>query len=134
MACMQLAIRLVINAIAIWAAAAWIDKIDIYVPPEWSAEWGNWGKALVLLIVAVVFTAVNAVIKPIVQLLSLPFVILTLGLFLLVVNAGMLWLTAKITEITDYGLRVDGFWAALWGGLIITLVNWVLGILVPDGD
>ncbi|MEU4412737.1 phage holin family protein [Nocardia salmonicida] len=131
---MQLAIRLVINAIAIWAAAAWIDKIDIYVPPEWSAEWGNWGKALVLLIVAVVFTAVNAVIKPIVQLLSLPFVILTLGLFLLVVNAGMLWLTAKITEITDYGLRVDGFWAALWGGLIITLVNWVLGILVPDGD
>ncbi|MFD4353815.1 phage holin family protein [Nocardia sp. NPDC058519] len=131
---MQLAIRLVINAIAIWAAAAWIDKIDIYVPPEWSSEWGNWGKALVLLIVALVFTAVNAVIKPIVKLLSLPFVILTLGLFLLVVNAGMLWLTAKITEITDYGLRVDGFWAALWGGLIITLVNWVLGILVPDGD
>ncbi|GGN73318.1 phage holin family protein [Nocardia sp. NPDC055029] len=131
---MQLAIRLVINAIAIWAAAAWIDKIDIYVPPEWSSEWGNWGKALVLLIVALVFTGVNAVIKPIVKLLSLPFVILTLGLFLLLVNAAMLWLTAKITEITDYGLRVDGFWAALWGGVIITLVNWVLGILVPDGD
>ncbi|MFE6919987.1 phage holin family protein [Nocardia sp. NPDC057663] len=131
---MQLAIRLVINAIAIWAAAAWIDNIDIYVPPEWSSEWGNWGKALVLLIVALVFTGVNAVIKPIVKLLSLPFVILTLGLFLLLVNAAMLWLTAKITEITDYGLRVDGFWAALWGGVIITLVNWVLGILVPDGD
>ncbi|WP_336084238.1 phage holin family protein [Nocardia sp. SSK8] len=131
---MQLAIRLVINAVAIWAAAAWIDKIDIYVPPDWSEEWGNWGKALVIVLVALVFTAVNAVIKPIVKLLSLPFVILTLGLFLLVVNAGMLWLTAKITEITDYGLRVDGFWAALWGGVIITLVNWVLGILVPDGD
>lgn len=134
MAGMQLAIRLVINAIALWAAAAWIDKISIYVPPEWSAEWGNWGKALVLLIVAVVFTAVNAVIKPIVKLLSLPFVILTLGLFLLVVNAAMLWLTAKITEITDYGLRVDGFWAAVWGGVIVMLVNWVLGILVPDRD
>ncbi|APE38840.1 hypothetical protein BOX37_29455 [Nocardia mangyaensis] len=131
---MQLAIRLVINAIALWAAAAWIDKISVYVPPEWSAEWGNWGKALVLLIVAAVFTAVNAVIKPIVKLLSLPFVILTLGLFLLVVNAAMLWLTAKITEITDYGLRVDGFWAAVWGGVIIMLVNWVLGILVPDRD
>ncbi|MFD3508992.1 phage holin family protein [Nocardia sp. NPDC058666] len=131
---MQLAIRLVINAIAIWAAVAWIDKIDVIVPAEWQSEWGNWGKALVLLIVAVVFTAVNAVIKPIVKLLSLPFVILTLGLFLLVVNAGMLWLTAKITEFTDYGLRVDGFWAALWGGVIIMLVNWVLGILVPDGD
>ncbi|MFE3544036.1 phage holin family protein [Nocardia sp. NPDC059177] len=131
---MQLAIRLIINAVAIWAAAAWIDKIDIFVPPDWSQEWGNWGKALVIVIVALVFTAVNAVIKPIVKLLSLPFVILTLGLFLLVVNAGMLWLTAKITELTDYGLRVDGFWAALWGGVIITLVNWVLGILVPDGD
>ncbi|MEV0434374.1 MULTISPECIES: phage holin family protein [Nocardia] len=131
---MQLAIRLVINAIAIWAAAAWIDKITISVPPEWSDEWGNWGKALVILIVAIVFTAVNAVIKPIVKLLSLPFVILTLGLFLLVVNAAMLWLTAKITELTDYGLRVDGFWAAVLGGVIIMLVNWVLGIIVPDGD
>ncbi|MBW0270367.1 MULTISPECIES: phage holin family protein [Nocardia] len=127
---MQLAIRLVINAIAIWAAAAWIDKIDILVP----ADSGNWGKALVILIVAAVFTAVNAVIKPIVKLLSLPFVILTLGLFLLLVNAGMLWLTAKITELSDYGLRVDGFWAAFWGGVIISLVNWALGILVPDGD
>ncbi|GEM33487.1 phage holin family protein [Nocardia neocaledoniensis] len=127
---MQLAIRLVINAIAIWAAAAWIDKIDILTP----ADSGNWGKALVILIVAAVFTAVNAVIKPIVKLLSLPFVILTLGLFLLIVNAGMLWLTAKITELSDYGLRVDGFWAALWGGVIISLVNWVLGIIVPDGD
>ncbi|MEV0331459.1 phage holin family protein [Nocardia asteroides] len=127
---MQLAIRLVINAIAIWAAVAWIDKIDILTP----ADSGNWGKALVILIVAAVFTAVNAVIKPIVKLLSLPFVILTLGLFLLIVNAGMLWLTAKITELSDYGLRVDGFWAALWGGVIISLVNWVLGIIVPDGD
>ncbi|WP_280347637.1 phage holin family protein [Nocardia neocaledoniensis] len=127
---MQLAIRLVINAIAIWAAVAWIDKIDILTP----ADSGNWGKALVILIVAAVFTVVNAVIKPIVKLLSLPFVILTLGLFLLIVNAGMLWLTAKITELSDYGLRVDGFWAALWGGVIISLVNWVLGIIVPDGD
>ncbi|MFF0545690.1 phage holin family protein [Nocardia thailandica] len=128
---MQLLIRLVINAVAIWAAAAWIDKIDVVVPADWDQ---TWGKVAILLIVAAVFTAVNAVIKPIVSLLSLPFVILTLGLFLLVVNAFMLWLTAKITELTDYGLRVDGFWAALWGGVIISLVNWVLGILVPDGD
>ncbi len=45
----------------------------------------------------------------------------------------MLWLTAKITETTDYGLRVDGFWAALAGAVIVTVVNWVLGILVPEG-
>ncbi|WP_378734275.1 phage holin family protein [Nocardia brasiliensis] len=127
---MQLLIRLIINAVAIWLAAAWVDKIDIISP----AENGNGGKILVLLAVAVVFTVVNALVKPIVKLLSLPLVIVTLGLFLLVINALMLWLTAKITETTDYGLRVDGFWAAVIGGLIVSIVNWILGILVPDND
>ncbi len=127
---MQLLIRLIINAVAIWLAAAWVDKIEILSP----ADKGNGGKVIVILVVAVVFTLVNAVIKPIVKLLSLPLVIVTLGLFLLVINALMLWLTAKITETTDYGLRVDGFWAAVWGGIIVAVVNWVLGILVPDRD
>ncbi|MFE9326201.1 phage holin family protein [Nocardia sp. NPDC052278] len=127
---MQLLIRLIINAVAIWLAAAWVDKIEILSP----ADKGNGGKVIVILVVAVVFTVVNAVIKPIVKLLSLPLVIVTLGLFLLVINALMLWLTAKISETTDYGLRVDGFWAAVWGGIIVAVVNWVLGILVPDGD
>ncbi|WP_405160444.1 phage holin family protein [Nocardia sp. NBC_01499] len=127
---MQLLIRLIINGVAIWLAAAWVDKIDIISP----ADNGNVGKALVVLAVAAVFTVVNALVKPIVKLLSLPLVIVTLGLFLLVINALMLWLTAKITETTDYGLRVEGFWAAVVGGLIVSIVNWVLGILVPDGD
>lgn len=127
---MQLLIRLIINGAAIWLAAAWVDKIDIISP----ADNGNVGKVLVVLAVAAVFTVVNALVKPIVKLLSLPLVIVTLGLFLLVINALMLWLTAKITETTDYGLRVDGFWAAVIGGLIVSIVNWVLGILVPDGD
>ncbi|WP_369028629.1 phage holin family protein, partial [Nocardia farcinica] len=103
---MQLVLRLVINAFAIWLAATWIDKIDI-ISPE---DQGNGAKIVTLLAVAAVFTLVNALIKPIVQLLSLPLVIVTLGLFLLVVNALMLWLTAWITEFTDYGLRIDGFW------------------------
>ncbi|MEV6556173.1 phage holin family protein [Nocardia sp. NPDC051756] len=127
---MQLLIRLIINGVAIWLAAAWVDKIDIISP----ADNGNVGKVLVVLAVAAVFTVVNALVKPIVKLLSLPLVIVTLGLFLLVINALMLWLTAKISETTDYGLRVDGFWAAVIGGLIVSIVNWVLGILVPDGD
>ncbi|WP_433659774.1 phage holin family protein [Nocardia sp. CA-128927] len=127
---MQLLIRLIINGVAIWLAAAWVDKIDIISP----ADNGNVGKVLVVLAVAAVFTVVNALVKPIVKLLSLPLVIVTLGLFLLVINALMLWLTAKISETTDYGLRVDGFWAAVIGGLIVSIVNWILGILVPDGD
>jgi putative membrane protein len=127
---MQLVLRLIINAFAIWLAATWIDKIDI-ISPE---DQGNGAKIVTLLAVAAVFTAINALIKPIVQLLSLPLVIVTLGLFLLVVNALMLWLTAWITEFTEYGLRIDGFWAAFWGALIVTVVNWLLGVLVPDRD
>lgn len=127
---MQLLIRLIINAVAIWLAAAWVDKIEIWSPEDK----GTGGKVIVILAVAVVFTVVNALVKPIVKLLSLPLVIVTLGLFLLVVNALMLWLTAKITETTDYGLRIDGFWAAVWGGIIVAVVNWILGVLVPDGD
>ncbi|MFE3446531.1 phage holin family protein [Nocardia sp. NPDC059180] len=127
---MQLVLRLIINAFAIWLAATWIDKIDI-ISPE---DQGNGAKIVTLLAVAAVFTAINALVKPIVQLLSLPLVIVTLGLFLLVVNALMLWLTAWITEFTEYGLRIDGFWAAFWGALIVTVVNWLLGVLVPDRD
>ncbi|MFF0489653.1 phage holin family protein [Nocardia sp. NPDC003482] len=127
---MVVLLRLVINAVAIWLAAAWNDKIDL-ISPEHD---GTGGKIVVLLAVAVVFGLVNALVKPIVKLLSLPLVVLTLGLFLLVINALMLLLTAKITETTEYGLRVHGFWAAVVGSIIITLVNWVLGVLVPDRD
>ncbi|MEV6428597.1 phage holin family protein [Nocardia sp. NPDC051463] len=126
---MQLLIRLIINGVAIWLAAAWVDKIEILSPDNSTTQ-----KVVTVLVIAAIFTVINALVKPIVKLLSLPLVILTLGLFLLVINALMLWLTAKITETTEYGLRVDGFWAAVWGGIIISVVNWVLGILVPDGD
>ncbi|MET8651973.1 MULTISPECIES: phage holin family protein [Nocardia] len=127
---MQLVIRLIINAVAIWLAAAWVDKIDIISPEDETSS-----KVIVVLAVAAVFTLVNALVKPLVKLLSLPLVVLTLGLFLLVVNALMLMLTAWLTDaFSDYGLEVDGFWAAVLGGIIISLVNWVLGILVPDND
>lgn len=119
--------RLGINAFAIWLAASWINGIELVSPRA-----GFWPKLGVLFAVALVFTLVNMVVKPIVQLLSLPLVVLTLGLFLLVINALMLWLTAKISETTDYGLRVEHFWPAVWGALIISVVNWLLGVFVPD--
>lgn len=127
---MQLVLRLIGTAFAIWLAALWVDKIEIVSPPDQ----GNGAKIVVLLAVAVVFTLINAFVKPFVKLLSLPLVILTLGLFLLVINALMLLLTAWITEATDYGLRIDGFWAALLGAIIITVVNWAIGIILPDKD
>ncbi|TQM30277.1 phage holin family protein [Nocardia bhagyanarayanae] len=130
---MQLVLRLIINAVAIWLAAAWVSGIAIISPDDN----GTAGKVVVALIIAIIFTVVNALVKPLVKLLSLPLIMLTLGLFLLLINALMLWLTAEITELaetTDFGLQVNGFWAAVLGGIIISLVNWVLGVLVPDND
>ncbi len=126
---MALLLRLIINAIAIWVASALVSNIQLISP----ADKGTTGKVIVVLIVAVIFGLVNALVKPIVKLLSLPLVIITLGLFLLIINALMLWLTAAITATTDYGLRVHGVFAAVVGAIIITVVNWVLGIFVPEG-
>jgi putative membrane protein len=125
MGAMGFVLRLVINAIAIWLASEWVTGIDIA-----TREDGN--QWLVIGFVALVFTVVNAFVKPIVQLLSLPLLILTLGLFTVVINALMLMLTAWITESTSLGISVDGFWTAVWGALIISVVNFVLTALVPS--
>ncbi|MBU3060847.1 phage holin family protein [Nocardia sp. NEAU-G5] len=126
---MAFLLRLIINAVAIWLASHWVHHIELISP----ADKGNTGKIIVVLVVALIFGLVNALVKPLVKMLSLPLVVLTLGLFLLVINALMLWLTAVITETTSYGLRVHGFGAAVLGAIIITVVNWVLGIFVPEG-
>ncbi|RVW01152.1 phage holin family protein [Rhodococcus xishaensis] len=124
---MTFVIRLVINAFAIWLASQWVSGIEIARSGE-----GTGADVLIVLGIALVFTAVNAFVKPIVKLLSLPLLILTLGLFTLVINALMLLLTSWISSQTDWGLSVDGFWTAVWGALIISLVNVVLSALVPD--
>ncbi|RVW01557.1 phage holin family protein [Rhodococcus spongiicola] len=124
---MTLVIRLVINAFAIWLAAQWVSGIEIARSGE-----GTGADVLIVLGIALVFTAVNAFVKPIVKLFSLPLLILTLGLFTLVINALMLLLTSWISSQTDWGLSVDGFWTAVWGAIIISLVNVVLSALVPD--
>ncbi|MBA4022519.1 MAG: hypothetical protein C0482_09145 [Gordonia sp.] len=126
---MVFAARLLINAVAIWIAAALVGGISIATDDRDTAA-----QILVVLFIALVFTIVNTAIKPIVQLLSLPLLILTLGLFTLVINALMLLLTAWVTETTDFGLSVDGFWTAIWGSIIISIVNFLLGALVPDRD
>jgi putative membrane protein len=125
---MSFLVRLVINAIAIWLASVWVSGIEIAASGK-----GTGYDILVILFIALVFTVVNAFIKPFVQLLSLPLLILTLGLFTLVINALMLLLTSWITDSTDFGISVDGFWTAVWGALIISVVNFVLDAVIP-GD
>ncbi|MFF8833963.1 phage holin family protein [Streptomyces sp. NPDC015130] len=91
-------------------------------------------KALTLILVALVFGLVNVLVKPIVKLLTLPLFILTLGLITLVINALMLLLTSWLADLFDLSFHVEGFWTAIRGGLIISIVSWALNLVLPDED
>lgn len=115
---MNFLIRLFVNALALAAAAWLLDGIQM--------SGGLWD----ILLVAFVFGLLNAVLKPILLFLSLPFLIVTLGLFALVVNAVMLLITASLLD--DFA--VAGFWTAVLGSIVISLVTMILGGLLKDGD
>lgn len=85
----------------------------------------------IIFVVAVIFGLVNAIVKPIVQILSIPMYILTLGLFHIVINAFMLWITARITEqTTHWGLQIDHFWwTAIWAAILLSFVSWLLSLM-----
>jgi putative membrane protein len=117
---MRLLLQLVINAVALWCAAQYVSGIRYT------------GTMPGLLVVALIFGAVNVFIKPVLTLLSFPIRLLTLGLFTLVINAGLLLLTARFAS--GYGFAVSGFRAALLGALLVSLVSAVLGVLVSDTD
>ncbi len=89
-------------------------------------------RALTLILVALVFGLVNIIVKPVVKFFSLPLFIITLGLFTLVVNALMLLLTSWLAEQLDLSFHVDGFWTAVLGGLIISVVSWAVNLALPD--
>lgn len=88
----------------------------------------------IIFVVALIFGLVNAFIKPVVQLLSIPLYILTLGLFHIVVNALMLWITAWITDnTTHWGLHIaDFWWDAIWAAIVLSLVSWLLSLVLRD--
>lgn len=115
----KLLIRLLINAVAIWAAAEIVSGVTL-----------DMDRIGAVAVVALVFGLVNALLKPIVKLLSFPFIILTLGLFTLVINAALFGVTAWLTD----ALAVNGFLPALFGSLIVSVVSWLLGLFVSDDD
>ena len=118
---MSFLIRLVINAIALWLATRLIDGISFD------------GEIPFLLVVALIFGVINSIVKPILIVLTFPFLIVTLGLFLLVLNGAMLWLTGEISDAADLGFHVSGFGAAFLGGLVVSVVSFVLSLVV-GGD
>jgi|SRR5262245_4432733 len=118
-------VRIIVNAIALGVAAWIVDGVDLT-----SDSTAN--QVFTLLAVAAIFGLVNTFIKPIVQLISLPFIVLTLGLLIFVINALLLWLTGAISSWIGLSFSVEGFWPALLASLIISLVSFAMNMVIPD--
>ncbi|MEU3751873.1 phage holin family protein [Streptomyces olivoreticuli] len=118
-------VKTIANAAAL-AVAIWLLK-GITLSGENTVR-----KVLTLILVSLVFGVVNFIVKPVVKLLSFPLFILTLGLITLVINALMLLLTSWLAGRLGLAFHVDGFWSALVGGVIISVVAWAMHVILPD--
>jgi putative membrane protein len=120
---LRLILRIAINAVALWVAVRIVPNIGF------TGDLVGWA------IVAIVFGLVNAVVRPIVKLLTFPITLITLGLFTLVINAAMLLLTSWITKILAFeGSSGQRFWAALLAGLVVSIVSMILSRFLPDRE
>ncbi len=111
-------LRLIVNAAALWVATQVVPGVR-YV-----------GGPLPFLAVALIFGIINATLRPLTKLLTCPLILLTLGLFALVLNGLMLWLTSSLAGALGLGFRVAGFWPAFWGALVVSIVSTVLSMTV----
>jgi len=112
-------LHILITAAALYAAVHFVDGLKFT---------GDWPQFIG---VALIFGLVNALIRPLLKGLSCLIIVVTLGLFTLVINALMLWLTGWLSGEFGLGFHVRGFWPAFWGALVISLVSWVLSIFLP---
>ena len=122
---MRFVLWLVANAFALLVAIWLFDGISLTADTRTD-------RVIQLLITGGIFGVINSLVKPILQILSIPFIVVTLGLFLIVINALMLLLTSKIADTLDLGFHVDGFWTAVWGAIVISLVGLVVDTALPD--
>ncbi|GAA2073150.1 phage holin family protein [Aeromicrobium halocynthiae] len=115
----------ILNAAAL-AAAAWLlgEQMSIGTGADATED-----RLLTLAVVAAVFTLVNQLVSPVIKFLALPFIVLTLGLALLVINALMLLLTERITDLVGVDFVIEGFWWAVAASIVISVVNAVLASL-----
>ncbi|WGX97415.1 phage holin family protein [Nocardioides sp. L-11A] len=124
--------RWAITAAALAVAAQLIGGIWFEGATSGRAEFDD--KWLPLVGVALISCVVTAFVKPLLTLLSIPFILVTLGLFLIVLNALLLLLTAWLADAVDIGFHVDGFWPAVWGSIIISITTWFLDAVVGVDD
>ncbi|GAA3749270.1 phage holin family protein [Micromonospora maritima] len=118
-------IRLAITAIALWVTTLIVPGVEVT-----GRNGGN--TVFTLIVVALVFGVVNAVLKPLIKVFGCVFYLLTLGLFALVVNALLFLLTDWIAGLLKLPFHVDGFWAAFWGAIVVAVVSWLISVVVPD--
>jgi putative membrane protein len=125
---MMIVWRLLINAAALWAATRIIPGISF------NGEWST------LIVVALIFGMLNASVRPLLWFMTLPLLIVTLGLFTFVLNALMLWLTGAVSDWLGLGFQVEGFGAAFLGAVVVSVVSFMLSLFVasnkrqPQGD
>ena len=117
----KLLIRWIINAVALWVALNYVPGIH--------HEITGW---LPILGLAFIFGLVNALVRPLLNFLTCPFIILTLGLGTLLINTLLFWLSGQVGEYFGVGFSVEGFWPAFWGALVVSLVSVVLTVFVKD--
>ncbi|MDZ5445551.1 phage holin family protein [Micromonospora sp. 4G57] len=118
-------IRLAITAIALWVTTLIVPGVEV-------TGRNGANTALTLIVVALIFGVVNAVLKPVIKVFGCVFYLLTLGLFALVVNALLFLLTDWIARGLQLPFHVDGFWAAFWGAIVMAVVSWLISVVVPD--
>jgi putative membrane protein len=117
---MSFLVRTLINAAALWVAVRLVGGITYE---------GGW---LPFFAVAVVFGVLNTIIGRIAKILTLPLIVVTFGVFLIVINALMLWLTSALAGALGIGFHVSGFWAAFWGALVVSIVSTILSVVVAE--
>ena len=123
-------LRASVTGLALWVVTLVVPGIN-FVGGDTTLQ-----RVGIVLVVAVIFGLVNAFIKPVVQLLSIPLYILTLGLFHVVINALMLWITAWITEhTTHWGLQINHFWwTAVWAAIVLSIVGWLFSLPMRSAE
>ncbi|APE18475.1 hypothetical protein BOH72_27580 [Mycobacterium sp. WY10] len=123
-------LRVAVTGLALWVVTLIVPGIT-FVGGDTTLQ-----RVGIVLVVAIVFGVVNAIVKPIVQFVSIPLYILTLGLIHVVINALMLWITAWITEhTTHWGLQIDQFWwTAIWAAIVLSIVGWLFSLPLRDAE
>jgi putative membrane protein len=124
----QFLVRAAFTGVALWIVTRVVSGIE-FVGGDSTLQ-----RVGIIFVVALVFGVVNAIIKPIVQIISIPLYIVTLGLIHIVINALMLWITSWITEnTTHWGLYIEDFWwTAIWAAIVLSIVSWLLSLLSRD--